>query len=394
LNFDFIVAGGGIVGASCAYFLAQHGSVALLEGEDHFGYHATGRSAAVFSEYFGNPTVQMLTAASRSFFERPPEGLVDLPLLWPRGVIALADHADIAEGRFDGALSGAAHALLPPYEISLDQARMLCPILAPQHYRRALYRPSVMDIDVDALHQGLLRQVRARGGKTQSGAAVLQIGRCGGIWSLSTKTSQYHAPVLVNAAGAWADELAALAGVATIGLLPKRRTAVLVELAANSAQSRPLHQWPMITDLSDTFYFKPESGGLLVCPCDETVTCPGDTQAEELDIATAVARLEAVTNLSIRRIKHQWAGLRSFVMDETPVLGASADAPGFFWAAALGGFGVQTAPAIGATLASLVTAKRLPCGLAAQGLREVQLSPSRCRGLPSTSPISDLKAYS
>ncbi len=394
MNFDFIVAGGGIVGASCAYFLAQHGSVVLLESEDHFGYHATGRSAAVFSEYFGNPTVQILTAASRSFFERPPEGLVDLPLLWPRGVIALADQADVAEGRFDRALSGAAHAPLPPNEISLDQARAQCPILALQHYRRALYRPSVMDIDVDALHQALLRRVRARGGKTQGGAAVLQIGCARGIWSLSTKVSQYHAPVLVNAAGAWADEVAALAGVASIGLLPKRRTAVLVELDTNSVQKRPVHEWPMITDLSDTFYFKPESGGLLVCPCDETVTTPGDTQAEELDVATAVARLEAVTTLSIRRIKHRWAGLRSFVADETPVLGASADAPGFFWAAALGGFGVQTAPAVGAALASLVTAKKLPSDLAAEGLREVQLSPNRCRGLSSTSPISDLKAYS
>ncbi|MES2941119.1 MAG: FAD-binding oxidoreductase [Pseudomonadota bacterium] len=374
---DFLVLGGGIAGAACGAALARHGRVLLLEREQHFGYHATGRSAALFSEYFGNTAVRALTAASRGFFESPPEGFTEVPLLTPRGVIALATADDVAQGHFDAALHSGREAAVPPREIGLDEARRLCPVLAPREHVRALLRAAAMDIDADALQQAYLRQLRARGGKAVSGVAVNAIRREGGLWVVRTSNGTHAAPRIVNAAGAWADEVAAMAGVARIGLVPKRRTAVLVDVPPEATAERPLHDWPMVTDLADTFYFKPESGKLMACPCDETPSAPTDAQPEELDVAIAVARLEEVTTLSVRRVTHKWAGLRSFVDDEVPVLGAAPDTEGFYWAAALGGYGLQTAPAVAEAVASLVTQGELPPQLAARGLTARMLSPAR-----------------
>ncbi len=349
----------------------------LLEREEHFGHHASGRSAAVFSEYFGNASVRALTAASRGFFETPPAGLTDVPLLSPRGVVALASPGDVARGRFAAALAGGLEAAQRPVEISVNEACKLCPILAPRRYARALYRPSVMDIDVDALHQGLLRQVRAGGGKILPDAGVVAISQAAGAWRVRTGAGDHVAPCIVNAAGAWADELAGLAGVAPIGILPRRRTVALVELPQAAIGQRALAAWPMVVDLADSFYFKPESGKLLVCPCDETLAAPGDAQPEELDVAQAIARLEEVTTLSVRRVTHKWAGLRSFVADGSPVLGQAPDAPGFFWVAALGGFGIQAAPAIGAALASLAVHGKMPPQLSGPAMDASLLTPAR-----------------
>ncbi|TKC90304.1 FAD-binding oxidoreductase [Trinickia terrae] len=372
MNVDVVVVGGGIAGAACAYFLAQRGSVALLEGEDAFGYHATGRSAALFSEYFGSRPVRLLTAASRAFFEAPPGGFADAPLLSPRGVVALATESDVQTGRFDAALAAGRDARIAAFEITLDDARAMCPILAPHGYARALARPAVADIDVDALHQGFLRGVRARGGSTMRGEAVTAIRREAGVWHVVTAGGHAFATGrLVNAAGAWADDVAALAGAAPIGLMPKRRTAVLVDAAGDAHWRAALPTWPMVTNVADTFYFKPESGKLMVSPSDETPAPPCDAQPEELDVAIAVARLEAVTTLRVARVTHKWAGLRSVVADELPVLGEAPDAPGFFWAAALGGFGIQTAPAVGRAVAALVAGGALP-----DDVDETALSPA------------------
>jgi D-arginine dehydrogenase len=374
---DVIVVGGGIAGASCGAQLAAHGRVLLLERERHFGYHATGRSAALFSEYFGNTAVRALTAASRAFLEQPPAGFSEVPLLAPRGVIALATSDDVAQGRFDQALAGGREAAAPPREIALDAARQLCPVLAPRAHVRALLRPAAMDIDADALQQAYLRQLRARGGRALAGIEMRAIRREAGLWVVQTSDGSFGAPHLVNAAGAWADAVAAMAGVAPVGLVPRRRTAALVDVPAEAIAQRPLHEWPMVTDLADSFYFKPESGKLMVCPCDETPSAPTDAQPEELDVAIAIARLEEVSTLSVRRVTHKWAGLRSFVADEVPVLGAAPDAQGFHWAAALGGYGLQTAPAVGEALAALVTRGELPRHLAARGLTAGMLSPAR-----------------
>lgn len=396
MNVDVLVVGGGIAGAACAYFLAERAAVVLLEGEDAFGYHTTGRSAALFSEYFGNRPVRLLTAASRPFFEAPPEAFSEGPLLSPRGVIALASEDDIVTGRFDAALAAGRDARIPAHEISLDQARSMCPILAPQGYVKAIARPSVTDIDVDALHQGFLRGVRARGGKTIRGQMVRALRREAGAWRVATASGeQFWAACVINAAGAWADELAMRASVEPIGLVPKRRTLVLAEAAASAPHSDVSPAWPMVTDIVDRFYFKPESGKLMVSPSDETPTVPCDAQPEELDVATAIDRLEAVTTWRIGRVTHKWAGLRSVVADETPVLGEAPDAPGFFWAAALGGYGIQTAPALGRAVASLVTSGKLPDDLcsndadaAHDGLSEAELSAARVSRVSSEARLT------
>jgi D-arginine dehydrogenase len=381
LNVEVVVVGGGIAGAACAYFLAEHASVVLLEGEDAYGYHTTGRSAALFSEYFGNRPVRSLTAASRAFFDTPPAGFTAEPLLSPRGVIALASADDMETGRFDEALDSGRDARIAAYEISLDDARAMCPILALHDYVCAIARPSVRDIDVDALHQGFLRGVRARGGKTIVGQRVNALQCEAGGWRVTTGDGeQYLARRIVNAAGAWADELAKLAGAAPIGLVPKRRTLALVEAAAHAPNREVASSWPMVTNVVDSFYFKPESGKLMVSPSDETPSTPCDAQPEELDVATAIDRLESVTTWRVGRVSHKWAGLRSVVADETPVLGEAPDAPGFFWAAALGGFGIQTAPAVGRAVAALVTGGKLPGDLCSNGgdaFCEAALSPAR-----------------
>jgi D-arginine dehydrogenase len=262
----------------------------------------------------------------------------------------------------------------------LEEARIRCPILAPHGYVKALCRPSVMDIDVDALHQGQLRRIRARGGVVMRGTPVRTIAREATTWRVEAAGDhRFVARHVVNAAGAWADEVALMAGVQPIGLVPKRRTAVLIDLPDDVRLRASLATWPMVTNLADTFYFKPESGRLMACPSDETPLAPCDVQPEELDVATAVARIEEVTTLQVRRVTHKWAGLRSVVVDEAPVLGEAPDAPGFFWAAALGGFGIQSAPATGRAVATLVATGRLPDDMRRADFNEATLSPARLR---------------
>lgn len=381
---DVIVIGGGIVGAACAHALAADTRVILLEAEDAFGYHATGRSAALFSEYFGDAATRALTRASRAFLEAPPAEVAERSLLSPRGVVALATQDDVDSGRFETALLDGQRASIAAERIDLAAAVRLCPVLAPQAYAAALHRRAAQDIDVDALHQGLLRALRSRGGVMQADTRVLALARRGGVWSVRSRGAagdcEWTAPLLVNAAGAWADEVAQLAGVRPLGLVPRRRTAVLVDLPDGFAGAAA---WPMVTDLADTFYFKPESGRLMVCPSDATPAPPCDAQPEELDVAIAVARLEEVTTLRITRVTHKWAGLRTFAPDELPVLGPAADEPGFVWAAGLGGAGVQTAPAMARAVASLITHGRLPADLLALGLDAAMMSPSR----PSLIPV-------
>ena len=376
MNVDVLVVGGGIAGAACAYFLAEHAGVVLLEGEDAFGYHTTGRSAALFSEYFGNRPVRLLTAASRAFFEAPPTGFAQGPLLSPRGVIALASEDDIETGRFHAALAAGRDARLPAHEISLDRAHSMCPILAPHGYAKALARPSVADIDVDALHQGFLRGVRARGGKTMQGQRVKALRREAGMWRVATASGeQFAAGHVVNAAGAWADELAMRAGVAPIGLVPKRRTLVLAEAAATAPHRDVSPAWPMVTDLVDTFYFKPESGRLWLSPHDEEPSPPCDAAPEELAVAQAIDRFEQVVDWRVLGVERKWAGLRSFAPDRLPVYGYDPEVEGLFWFAGQGGFGIQTAPAAVRLGAQLVL--RAPRDAMTQALNASLYDPAR-----------------
>ncbi|MEU1725659.1 NAD(P)/FAD-dependent oxidoreductase [Actinomadura sp. ATCC 39365] len=338
---DFLIIGGGVAGACAGFFLAGSGTVTLLEAEQVTGHHSTGRSAALFSEYFGNRPVRALTAASRHFLAAPPPGFADVPLLSPRGVLALCPHG--GEKLFDEVLAEGRRAPAPAVEIDPAEAPAHCPILRPGRFSRAMLKPGAMDIDVDALHQGFLRGIKARGGQVVTSARVRALSRTAGVWRAVTDAGEHAAPTLVNAAGAWADEVAGLAGVRPVGLRPLRRTAFLVDLP----EGTDARSWPMVTDVADTFYFKPESGRLLVSPADATPVPPCDARPDDLDVAVGVRRVQEATTLEIRSVRHAWAGLRSEVADGTPVIGPAPDDPGFVWLAALGGYGVQTSPEAG-----------------------------------------------
>jgi D-arginine dehydrogenase len=363
---DFLIVGGGIAGAAAGYFLAQHGRVRLLEREQVPGYHATGRSAALFSEYYGPPVVRSLTAASRGFLSDPPPGF-DTPLLAARGVLALRPvrppaHLTLppdtaaegwdrwADACYEQALADGLRAPVPVAELAADQVQQLCPALRRNWYRQAMYKPGAMDIDVNALHQGLLRGVRAHGGELITGAAVSSVQQRAGGWRIHSPAGQFTAPVLVNAAGAWADELAIQAGVAPLRLRTTRRTACLID----GPDAMDVGAWPMVTDVTDTFYVKPESGRLLLSPADSQPVGPSDARPQDLDVAAAVERVNQATVLAIKHVVRAWAGLRTFAEDGLPVIGPAGGKPGFFWLAALGGYGIQLAPAAGQVLADAV----------------------------------------
>jgi D-arginine dehydrogenase len=366
---DFLVVGGGMAGASVGYFLARSGSVTLLEMENVPGYHSTGRSAALFSEYFGNRVVRALTVASRQFFTEPADGF-GAPLLTPRGVLALCPVG--AEERFAAVLADGLTAPTPVREIGPDEVRRHCPIVRPGWYSRAMLKPAAMDIDVDALHQGFLRGIRA-GGRVVTSARVRALVRRDGLWRAVTDAGEFCAPTVLNACGAWADELAALAGVRQIGLTPLRRTAFI----ADPPDGFTVTGWPMVADVTETFYFKPESGGLLISPADTTPVPPGDVRPDDLDVAVAAARVEEATTLVIRHVRHAWAGLRSRVPDDSPVVGPAPDTAGFIWLAGLSGYGVQTAPAVGRIAAALATSGSCPECCAENGVDPADLAPER-----------------
>ncbi|HEY0699848.1 MAG TPA: FAD-binding oxidoreductase [Micromonospora sp.] len=345
MDADFLIIGGGIAGATAGYHLRTHGRVVVLEMESVAGYHSTGRSAALFSEYYGGPEVRALTAASRAFLTDPPPGFAETPLLGPRGVLALAPAG--AEELFEAALAEATDAPVPAREIDPAEVTRHCPVVRPGWARRAMLKPGATDIDVDALHQGFLRGIRAAGGELVRSAPVTALEHRAGRWHARTPVGTYTGRVVVDAAGAWADRVAALAGVRPVGLVPRRRTAFLVESPVD------VTGWPMVLDVAETFYFKPESGQLLVSPADATPVPPGDARPDELDVALGVERVNAATTLAVRHVKHAWAGLRTSVADDVPVIGAAPGVPGFCWVAGLGGYGVQPAPAVGRLAAAL-----------------------------------------
>jgi D-arginine dehydrogenase len=377
---DVIVIGGGIVGAACAWALSNRLKVVLLEAEDVFGYHATGRSAALYSQYFGDPLTMCLTEGSRQFFEMPPNDISQDALLFRRGTVALATAEEHENGAVEAALAIGSQKHLPVELIDLARAQSLCPILYPRGYVSAVYRPATWDIDVEALHQGFMRVARQRGATILNKTQLTSLMLFRGIWMARSETrSQCHewqAPVVINAAGAWADEVARLAGVEPLGLIPKKRTVVYIALPSNYSDLA-IGEWPMINDLADTFYFKPQNDGIIASPCDVAPSIPCDAQPEEFDIAVAADRVERVTCLKITRISNKWAGLRTFSPDQMPILGQASETEGFYWAAGLGGAGIQTAPAVGRVLASLIADGDLPDELKELGLTRKQLSPSR-----------------
>jgi D-arginine dehydrogenase len=364
------VVGGGIAGACAGYFLASSGSVTVLEMETVPGYHSTGRSAALFSEYYGNAVVRALTTASRPFYLAPPPGFTT-PLLRPRGTLALCPYG--AEERFDEMLAAGLSAPTPVRELGPDEAQRLCPVVRPEWFSRAMLKPATMDIDVDALHQGFLRGIKARGGRVLAAARLRFLTRRGGCWQADTDTGEIRAGCVINAAGAWADEIADLAGVRRVGLTALRRTAFIVAAPGCWDAGR----WPMVNDVTGTFYFKPESGRLLVSPSDATAVPAGDARPDDLDIAAAIDRVREATTLEIRHVQRAWAGLRTAAADDTPVIGAAPDAAGFFWIAGLSGYGIQTAPAAGQLVAALATGQQPQITFGDAGFDLTVIAPGR-----------------
>jgi D-arginine dehydrogenase len=370
-NADFIVIGAGVAGASVAYFLARHARVVVLEREPHPGYHSTGRSAALFMETYGPEQVRALTRASRRFVENPPAGFVEHPLLSRRGTLVVATQSQ--EAQLEEYWQEISSSATLTRRMNASETFDLVPVFRPDQVFASVYEPHACDIDVHALHQGYLRDLRRRGGIVHCDCDVTRLERDGGDWRVYAGDKVFAAPVILNAAGAWADVVARLAGVAPIGLEPRRRSAFIFAPPQDVATA----SWPAVMGAEEDWYFKPEAGMLLGSPANADPVDPHDVQAEELDVALAIDRIESVTTLTINRPSRVWAGLRSFVSDGALVGGFDAVVPGFFWVAAQGGYGIQTSAAMGEACAALARGEPFPQHVADAGLSAEMLSPAR-----------------
>jgi D-arginine dehydrogenase len=373
MRADALVIGAGIAGASTGYFLSRRLRVVVLERERQPGYHTTGRSAALFAESYGTDQVRALTLASRPFFEAPPAGFCEHPILAPRGALFVGDAAQA--GMLDALFEAIAARSTGVRRLDGTLARALVPVLRPEAAAGAVLDPGAADMDVHGLHQGFLRGIRDAGGAVVCNAEVDRIERRGGTWCVGVGTDRYEAPVLIDAAGAWCDVVAALAGVAPLGLVARRRTAFTFAPPPDTS----IAGWPAVIGVDESYYFKPEAGMLLGSPANADPVAPQDVQPETQDVATGIWRIEQATTLRIPRPASAWAGLRSFVDDGDLVGGFDPDADGFFWCAAQGGYGIQTSAAMGQACAALVCGEPLPPHIVASGVTRAGLSPARLR---------------
>ncbi len=371
-RFDVAVVGGGIAGTSVAYFLAEHCSVVVLEREATLGVHSTGRSAAIFTECYGDRVVRQLAIASRGFLEQTAPGFSDQPLLSDRSILFIATHAQA--DRMELHLEDYRSMVPDVRRLRPKEAVALCPALDGRRLAGAIHEPEARDLDVHALHMGYQRGIRERGGEIRPGFGVDRVARAGEEWVIGSGEAEVTAAVLIDAAGAWCDVVAALAGASPVGLVPKRRTAFSFD-----SPGWEVHRWPMVIDLDEQFYFKPEGPGLLGSPADEMPMKPHDVRHREEDVALGIERIEAATTLSIRSVRNAWAGLRSFVVDHRPVNGWDDSVPGFYWLAGQGGFGIKTSPAMGRYAAAMVLRRTPPAGFAEAGLDPEALGVSRLR---------------
>ncbi len=309
------------------------------------GYHSTGRSAAYFAPAYGNDVVREITAASESFYRNPPAEFTSVPLLRPRGSLFVAqEHQRTSVAKMMGEN---AHLT----ELSSDEIQTQIPIAIPGKLVSGIYDPGGGDLDVDAILQGYLRQLKSNGGKVITDCKLLGLQYKAGLWSLATSYGNYTTPVIVNSAGAWADQIAKIAGLQPLGIQPFRRTALLVD----PPEGLDISSWPLTIDIDEAFYFKPDAGQLLISPADETPIEPCDVQPDDLDVAVVIDQIQQLVNLDVKKINHSWAGLRSFAPDKTFVVGFDPRCSGFFWFAGQGGYGVQAAPGLADLGASIAT---------------------------------------
>jgi D-arginine dehydrogenase len=350
---DILVIGGGIAGLSAAAALSKHAKVTVLEAEEQIGFHSSGRSATMLHYFLGDRLVRALTLASRGFIENPPGGFTDVPLGHAMPVLI---HARDDERQALDILEIEIRRFAELDRLDAVGVHALC-LLLKEDAVHGLVDRNAIRLDAHALLQGNLRQLRANGGELHSGSRAITIERRPGAWNITTeKAETYSAPVLVNAAGSWADRIAELAGVQPIGLQPLRRTIITFDAPAGIN----LEALPFAKTVGDDLYFAPESGRLFASPMDEVPSEPCDAQPDEYEVALAAWRMEDRTIVKVERVHSRWAGLRTFTRDRHPAVGFAPDAEGFFWLAGQGGFGLQTSPAMASIAASIIAGEPSP----------------------------------
>jgi D-arginine dehydrogenase len=383
LTCDIAIVGAGIAGASLAWHLvhctlpAPPRRVLLLERESHPGMHATGRSAAMFMESYGPPQVRALTRASRAFYTRPHAGFTEVRLMSPRGAMYVA--APEQRALLDEMWASMRAEGLEVQRLDAAETLARVAVLRPGRVLGAIVETDAQDLDVHAIHQGFLRGFRSRGGEVRCNAELVEghfdiAVEGAGRWTLRLADSQtLHAATLVNAAGAWVDEVAQRCGVAALGFEPRRRSAFTFD----PPEGIEVSTWPVVAGIDESWYFKPDAGRLLGSPANADPTHPHDVQPEELDIATGIHLIEQATTMTIRRPASTWAGLRTFSRSGELVIGRDAACPAFFWLAGQGGYGIQSAPGAGLLAAALLGSGDLPEVLASHGVDARALSPAQ-----------------
>jgi len=369
---DVVIVGAGIAGASLAWRLAAHARVLLLERESQPGQHSTGRSAAMFMETYGSSQVRALTRASRAFYRAPPEGFCDTPILAPRGVFYVGWQGQ--QAALDALHAELAGTGCPLERVRADDVLQRVPVLRADGLLDAIGEPDAMDIDVHALHQAYLRGLRRQGGALWCDAELQRADTSGDGWGVTLADGRTaRGRTLVNAAGAWADEVAARCGVRPLGLQPKRRSAFTFAPPAGV----DARHWPTVADVEEAWYFKPDAGQLIGSPANADPVPPHDVVAEEIDIATGIAGIEAATTMTIRRPARTWAGLRTFAPDGDLVIGWDARRTAFFWLAGQGGYGIQSAAGAAELAATLWLGAPLVEALRAEGVNAHAMEPGR-----------------
>ena len=363
---DILVIGGGIAGLSAAAALSKHAHVAVLEAEEQVGFHSSGRSATMLHYFLGDRLVRALTLASRDFIESPPDGFTDVPLGHPMPVLI---HAREEEREALDALEVEIRRFADLDRLDAKGVYALCPLLKDDAVH-GLVDGTAIRLDAHALLQGNLRQLRSRGGQLHTAMRVSGIERTGSNWTVTSEAGAvFSAPIVINAAGSWADAVATLARVRPLGLQPLRRTIITFD----APPATELDRLPFTKTIGDELYFAPESGRLFASPMDEVPSEPCDAQPDEYEVALAASRMGDRTTVEVRRIHSKWAGLRTFTADRHPAAGFAADAEGFFWLAGQGGFGLQTSPAMAAIVESLVTGTAWPI----RDVSSAELDPGR-----------------
>lgn len=365
---DFLIIGAGISGASAGYELAAAGSVVIVEAESSPGYHSTGRSAALYTPNYGPDLVRLISRQSHEFLRSPPEGFAAHPLLNPRGMMTVALRDQYSE--FKTKMSNHTPGI---DELNAQEVLSKAPFLQINQIVGAAYEEGVFDMDVNAIHQGYLQGFAKRGGKLLVNSPVTSLQWTQNHWVVTAGDRMIQARIVVNAAGAWADKIGELAGAKSIGLIPKRRTAAMI----NSPAGNNLDKVPAMDFMGCNNYIKPEKYQLMVSPGDEKPVAAQDIQPDDFDIAVLVDWLESTTQINVSKINHQWAGLRCFVNDGKPVVGFDSEVENLFWLAGQGGYGIMMAPALAVATLELVTNRRLPLDFLDSGITALSFSPGR-----------------